>query len=379
MEQDVVNILHVDDEPIATDLCKELLESKDFGFAVETANSAKDGLTILDSQPVDCIVSDYNMPGTDGLEFLASVRNKYPELPFILFTGKGSEAIASEAVSAGVTDYLQKGGGTEQYELLANRIRNAVEQHHSEQQLQETRKEYAAVFKNARSGLLLIDVEPNCFRFRRCNPQASNLTGIDEEQFIGKTPRELLGPEGHKKVTGAYRACVNRREPVEYTVTLDHPVGEVVHESIVTPVITAGEVEQLVVAFVSITDRRESQKALRVERAFSQHALDALADPCAIIDTENTVVRWNDRILRLSGYTPHALDESNILELFPESERQTVTEAIRSGERDGATTTKTRLQTADGTGIDCSVTITAMTEDTDNTVGLFIRWQNVEK
>ncbi len=66
------------------------------------------------------------MPGIDGLEFLQAVRERYPDLPFILFTGEGSETVASDAIAAGVTDYLQKGSGTEQYELLANRIRNAV-------------------------------------------------------------------------------------------------------------------------------------------------------------------------------------------------------------------------------------------------------------
>lgn len=53
------------------------------------------------------------MPGLDGLDVLERVRGEYPDLPFILFTGKGSEEIASDAISKGVTDYLQKGGGTE--------------------------------------------------------------------------------------------------------------------------------------------------------------------------------------------------------------------------------------------------------------------------
>ncbi|MFB6175738.1 MAG: response regulator, partial [Halobaculum sp.] len=69
---------------------------------------------------------DYEMPGEDGLELLASVRETHPDLPFVLFTGEGSESVASDAISAGVTDYLQKGSGTEQYTILANRISNAV-------------------------------------------------------------------------------------------------------------------------------------------------------------------------------------------------------------------------------------------------------------
>jgi len=47
----------------------------------------------------------------NGLEFLEVVRADDPNLPFILFTGKGSEAVASDAFSAGATDYLQKERG----------------------------------------------------------------------------------------------------------------------------------------------------------------------------------------------------------------------------------------------------------------------------
>ncbi len=51
----------------------------------------------------------------DGIEFLEAVREGHRDLPFILYTGKGSEEVASDAISAGVTDYLQKGSGTDQY------------------------------------------------------------------------------------------------------------------------------------------------------------------------------------------------------------------------------------------------------------------------
>lgn len=47
----------------------------------------------------------------------------------MLFTRKGSEEVASEALSAGVTDYLQKRGGADQYEVLVNQLRNAVDRH----------------------------------------------------------------------------------------------------------------------------------------------------------------------------------------------------------------------------------------------------------
>ena len=65
----------------------------------------------------------------DGLEFLERVREGHLELPFLLFTGRGSEEIAGRAISAGVSDYLQKGTGSDQLTVLANRIENTVEAH----------------------------------------------------------------------------------------------------------------------------------------------------------------------------------------------------------------------------------------------------------
>jgi DNA-binding NtrC family response regulator len=108
-----IRILHVDDEPDFADMAASFLEREDDRFSVETATSAAGGLNNIKDRPPDCIISDYDMPQQNGIEFLERVRDEYPELPFILFTGKGSEDIASDAISAGVTDYLQKEPGTE--------------------------------------------------------------------------------------------------------------------------------------------------------------------------------------------------------------------------------------------------------------------------
>lgn len=127
-----ITVLHVDDETDFVEMTAAFLERGNERITVETALSASDGLAELSENNLDCVVSDYDMPGQTGIEFLQSVRLTHPDLPFILFTGKGSEEVASEAISAGATDYLQK-GGTERYALLANRIQNAVEQYRNRQ------------------------------------------------------------------------------------------------------------------------------------------------------------------------------------------------------------------------------------------------------
>ncbi len=103
------------------------LKNENDRLRVETASNAENALERLESSTFDCVVSDYDMPERDGLDFLEALREDAPDLPFILFTGEGSEEVASDAISAGVTDYLQKEQGTGQYTVLANRVQNAVE------------------------------------------------------------------------------------------------------------------------------------------------------------------------------------------------------------------------------------------------------------
>lgn len=107
--EDSIQVLYVDDEPYLLDLGKIFLY-KLGGFEVTTAESGIAGLACLAAGPVDVIVSDYLMPGMDGIAFVKEVRKTYGELPFILFTGRGREEVVIEAINNGVDFYLQKGG-----------------------------------------------------------------------------------------------------------------------------------------------------------------------------------------------------------------------------------------------------------------------------
>jgi len=113
--EEQARVLHVDDELDFADLTETFLERKTDRLVIEAATRATEGLKAIRDRLPDCVVSDYHIPGMDGLEFLQAVREECPDLPFILYTGRGSKEVASEAISAGATDYLQKGGGTEQY------------------------------------------------------------------------------------------------------------------------------------------------------------------------------------------------------------------------------------------------------------------------
>jgi PAS domain S-box-containing protein len=139
-----MHLLCVDDDADFLDLTVTFLERKLPAATIHTATRVDDARTLIETEPITCVVSDYEMPDQDGLAFLRAVRANHPSLPFILFTGQGSESIASDAISAGVTDYLQK-GGPEQYDRLATRVRHAIAEYQTEHELRERVKELTAI------------------------------------------------------------------------------------------------------------------------------------------------------------------------------------------------------------------------------------------
>jgi len=184
-----VQILHVDDEPELAELVAVYLQREDDRFDIESVRNAEDGLERLSETEFDCIVSDHDMPGRNGIEFLKAVRSDFPDLPFILFTGKGSEEVASEAISAGVTGYLQKETGTDQYAVLANRIINVTNKHRAEKEAEQIRTRLEAITANSNDLILTVDATQT---IRFVNEAVGELFGYEPDALSGESLTTLL-------------------------------------------------------------------------------------------------------------------------------------------------------------------------------------------
>jgi DNA-binding NarL/FixJ family response regulator len=127
-----ISILHVDDEPGVTEVVTAFLERESGRVTVTTAHSVSEGLAVIEKRDIDVVISDYDMPGRNGIQFFESVREDYPDLPFIFYTGKNSREIDSESASAAVTGYIKKRRGTDQYTTLATQAVAAVDRSRTE-------------------------------------------------------------------------------------------------------------------------------------------------------------------------------------------------------------------------------------------------------
>jgi CheY-like chemotaxis protein len=169
------DILIIDDEPDLLDLTKIYLEIGQ-GLRITMATSAMDALQAISSQHFDAIVSDYQMPGMDGIELLKAVRSKGSNVPYILFTGRGREDVAIAALNLGADFYIQKGGDPRaQYADLRNAIIHAIHRKGAEELVQN-------IVDNAPLMIMIVDEER---RIRTFNKAMLEYTRISPGDLIG--------------------------------------------------------------------------------------------------------------------------------------------------------------------------------------------------
>lgn len=204
-------VLHVDDDSDLGDLVALSLERLDDDLSVVTETSAAAGLDRIDTDPVDCVVSDYQMPRMDGIEFLEAVRETYPNLPFILYTGRGSEEVASRATTAGASAYVRK-GGTETYNLLVNQINNLVDKRRAEHRATVARDQLLGMFEQV-DGFFALGAD---WYVTYWNQVMETRTGRSSDDVIGQTFWEAFPDATGTELAEQYRDAFATGEPTEF-------------------------------------------------------------------------------------------------------------------------------------------------------------------
>jgi len=330
-----IQVLHVDDDSAFAEMTAEFLEREDERFDVQTAGSAAEGLERVRAGGIDCIVSDYDMPRQNGIEFLESVRENHPDVPFVLFTGKGSEEVASEAISAGVTDYLEKGGGPSQYTVLANRVGNAVEQYRSRRELEASRERLSLFFEQSPLGVIEWNDE---FEIARVNEAAVEILGYDAEVLRGKSWRWIIPDTEVDHVGDIVDSLLANRGGYRSVNENVRPDGERIvcewHNRIVTD--NDGNMLAAFSQFQDVTEREEREKRLRRSTARLEALFEESPDMINIHDTEGNIVDPNPRLCEETGYDANELTEMKVWDLdqtVDPEELRTVWERMGAGDR----------------------------------------------
>src|SRR6266478_1782806 len=102
----ITRVLIVDDEISTRKVLAAMLGEA--GVRCKTAARADEGLRVLETESVDAVLSDLQMPGMSGMQFLAQVRPRYRHLAFLMITGVDDIQVGIEAMKKGADDYLVK-------------------------------------------------------------------------------------------------------------------------------------------------------------------------------------------------------------------------------------------------------------------------------
>jgi PAS domain S-box-containing protein len=312
-----VHVIHVDDEPDFAELVARFLERADDRIEVATARSASEGFEYLVRNDVDCVVSDYDMPEMDGLAFLKWVRGECGDLPFVLFTGKGSEEIASEAISAGVTDYLQKRGSTDQYELLARQVTNAVERRRAERRLEDERRRFAKLTEHSTDVIVIVD---DRLRFSYVSASVETILGHDPGDMIGEEALPYVHPEDLGIARDRLSEAIEHPgTPASDEVRLRSADGSWTwFESRARNMLDDADIGGVVVYSRDISDRKAHEAEIREsERRFGA-VFERSFDAMLIADDDGRYVEANEAACEMFGLEREALLGRRIEEFAPE-------------------------------------------------------------
>ena len=345
--QNAVHVLHVDDDPGFAETAAEFLEREDQRIAVRTATSAEAGIDRLRDRGFDCVVSDYEMPGRNGIEFLEAVREIHSGLPFILYTGKGSEEIASEAISAGVSDYFQKERGTDQYTVLANKITTAVEAGRA----RRAQNRQLEAIETAREGISILDEDG---RFIYVNETYGELYGYDPEAMIGEHWELLYRDDDvaqiHNEIlpevieSGHWRGTTTGLRADGSTFLEDHALATTEHDELVCTVRNLDEGE---------------------EGRFLDTLLQSLPDLLYAFDSDGTLVRWNAQLAEVTGYSEDELEAMSATDFVPGDEAERITETFETILEDRRSmTVQSALRTKAGNRIPYEFTASSLEDAT---------------
>jgi PAS domain S-box-containing protein len=154
-----LRVLHVDDDSSFLRISKKILELND-KIKIETVTSVSEAFEKLSQFHYDVVISDYEMPQKNGLQFLEELKKTANSPPFILFTGKGREEVAVKALNLGAFRYLNKIGDPEAvYAELTSCIEQAADNVKSQNLLKQSEARFHAIFEASRDAIVVIDDE----------------------------------------------------------------------------------------------------------------------------------------------------------------------------------------------------------------------------
>jgi PAS domain S-box-containing protein len=328
----IYRILYVDDEPGLLELGKLFLEQSG-QFSVDTSTTVTGALTLLTSQTYDAILSDYQMPDMDGIEFLKAVRASGNPIPFIIFTGRGREDVVIQAMNEGAEYYVQKGGDpASQFAEIAYKIRQTVNHMRAEASIRDHERRESDIINFLPDATFAIDTHGVVIAWNRA---MEKMTGILAWDMLNKGNHEYAIPFYGERRKILIDLTVNEFDPIDVPYENVQRTGDILIAESHVPGTYQGKGAYLwgiasplydnqnrvvgaIESIRDISDRKRSEDLLRESEEFLRSIVENIPLMLFVKDAADLrFVRFNKAGEDLLGYPREDLIGKNDYDLFP--------------------------------------------------------------
>ena len=346
----MISVMYVDDEPALLEIGKLFLE-RSGQFRVDTVISAPEALQKIKTVSYDAIVSDYQMPEMDGIAFLKEIRAEYPDLPFIIFTGKGREDVVIEAFDNGADFYLQKGGTpTPQFLELGHKIIAAVRRRQAEKALLDSETRYRNVVEDQTEFIsrFLPDIthvfanEAYCRYFKKSRYEIigkkfipvipledrdlvrDHFLSLTKDNPIASIDHRIIMPDGGIRwQSWTDRAIFNERGALVEYQSVGRDITENKHAEEELRIIN-GELEAAYEQIAATEEElrqnydelNKKEQKLRESEENYRRIVETSYEGIWVLDSQFRILQANDRMAEMLGYQPREIQGRSITDFI---------------------------------------------------------------
>jgi PAS domain S-box-containing protein len=327
------NVIYVEDDEEMIDLVKSTFS--DTNINVIGSKDRCKAIRTIKEKEISCVISDYIMPKDDlgCFDFYQEVKNIDEMVPFIIFTGRGSEEVASKSLSIGVNDYIQK-GDKNCFEDLEKTVQNFVMNYNNELFSSQTDQSPLDIIESVRKGVLVLDKN---YDIIYSNKRSNKI--LDDYSNNSENLKEIT--KGEPK--SFYEKCENvkqdgiKREDIAYNDQIKEWV--VFHMELKN--------DKLVVFYDTLTENTGKN----VYRKVTENTQDIIT----ILD-KNGIVQYESPSVEKLGYDQTELYGKNIFEKIHKEDKEEVISTfknLKNNKKDKELSVEYRLENKQGDYIWC--------------------------
>ena len=306
----VIRVLHVDDDSAMLEVSKQILMDLEGCFEFDSACCVDEALKKLAVEQYDVVISDYDMPGTNGLQFLEALREQSNDIPFILFTGKGREEIAIKALNLGADAYINKQGNPETvYGELSHSVQKTTERKRAKKLLAKNQDRLRRAQAIARVGNWELDLRTQKMW---ASEEAFKIYGFEQtdDSLPLKLVQQVALPEFRPILNSALQDLImnNKEYNLEFKIKryndgqerFIHSQAELVYDDDKTPIMVNGVIQD-------VTERKRVEEALIVSEKNYRNLINGMGESAWVVDFEGNFVEVNDAAVEMLGYSREEL------------------------------------------------------------------------